>query len=224
MENFEWRYEQRQWDWDNPFLPVKAHLRLSVWGGCPGCNCGDPASGGLVLSFQADQIIPSWTAWGPEVTFPIGRKALQGGTKPLVSQESMSLNITSFYCGGKIDHQGFEENRMVSITLYENLVRKCSRRITFQCKGLIGQGGLKRSCPSSISAWELRKIRLGKCLAHRKFSTDVGFFLPFSELRSFIQKLPITHDVHCCYLNQISFENNSIKMGRNFRLSSFDWL
>lgn len=102
MENFEWRYEQRQWDWDNPFLPVKAHLRLSVWGGCPGCNCGDPASVGLVLSFQADQIIPSWTAWGPEVTFPIGRKALQGGTKPLVSQESMSLNITSFYCGGKI--------------------------------------------------------------------------------------------------------------------------
>lgn len=121
MENFEWRYEQRQWDWDNPFLPVKAHLRLSVWGGCPGCNCGDPASGGLVLSFQADQIIPSWTAWGPEVTFPIGRKALQGGTKPLVSQESMSLNITSFYCGGKIS--------VVSVPQHSLLERK---RLVFQ--------------------------------------------------------------------------------------------
>ena len=93
MENFEWRYEQRQWNWDNPFLPVKAHLCLSIWDGCPGCNCGDAATGGLVLSCQADQIIPSLTAWGPEVTFPIGRKALQGGTKPLVSQEvSASLS------------------------------------------------------------------------------------------------------------------------------------
>lgn len=110
MENFEWRNEQRQWDWDNPFLLVEAHLSLPIWGGCPGCNYGDTAMGGLDLSCQAGQITPSLTVWGPGIVFPIGQKVPQGIIKPLASQEvsaflstiPLSLEVAGFHCLGKI--------------------------------------------------------------------------------------------------------------------------
>lgn len=42
-----------------------------------------------------------------------------------------------------VNHQGFEEYRIVSITLYSNLVRKCFGRIIFQCEELTRQRGIK---------------------------------------------------------------------------------
>lgn len=72
--------KKKQLDWDNPFLPVKAHLCLSIWGSCPGCNCGETAMGGLDTSCHASQVILPLTASGSRVSFPIGQKAFKGIT------------------------------------------------------------------------------------------------------------------------------------------------
>lgn len=84
-----------------------------------------------------------------------------------------------------VDHRHFEKYRVFSITLEENLVRKCSRWIIFQNKGIIVQRGIKERLSLTYLRWfiwELNGISFGKCLTCSKFSTNFG---PLAFFRSF---------------------------------------
>lgn len=145
MENFEWRNEQRQWDWDNPFLPVEAHLSLPIWGGCPGCNYGDTAMGGLDLSCQAGQITPSLTVWGPRIRISYWTESSPGHNQTFDFPGGLSLSLHQTPVLGSCKLSLFGEDLGRDCAQHTPSMAYCRRRgsIFKSCHSLWNRPGLE---------------------------------------------------------------------------------